>query len=103
MDPVNLAEFEEAARARLTSEAYDYYAGGANDENTLRRNREAWSEIALHYPVLRDVSARDTSTTVLGGKSLSRSWLLRLPFTGWPARKASARRRVRRDAPERSW
>ena len=66
MEAVNLAEFEMAARTRLPREAYDYYAGGANDEITLRRNREAWSEIALHYPVLRDVSSRDTSTTILG-------------------------------------
>jgi len=66
MDPVNLAEFESAARQRLAREAYDYYAGGANDEVTLRRNRAAYEEIALHYPVLRDVSARDTSTIVLG-------------------------------------
>lgn len=68
MEPVNLAEFEEAARARLPREAYDYFAGGANDEVTLRRNQEAYGEIALHYPVLRDVSQRDTSTTVLGQK-----------------------------------
>lgn len=68
MNPVNLAEFEEAARACLPREAYDYYAGGANDETTLRRNREAFGEVALHYPVLRDVSARDTSTEVLGEK-----------------------------------
>ncbi len=66
MEAVNLAEFEMAARTLLPREAYDYYAGGANDEITLRRNREAWSEIALHYPVLRDVSSRDTSTTILG-------------------------------------
>ena len=68
MNPVNLAEFEEAARARLPREAFDYYAGGANDEITLRRNREAYGEMALHYPVLRDVSARDTSTEILGAK-----------------------------------
>ncbi|MFM8788935.1 MAG: alpha-hydroxy-acid oxidizing protein [Chthoniobacterales bacterium] len=61
MDPVNLAEFESAARQRLAREAYDYYAGGANDEVTLRRNRAAYEEIALHYPVLRDVSARDNA------------------------------------------
>lgn len=68
MDPVNLAEFEEAARTRLPREAYDYYAGGANDEVTLWRNREAFREIALHYPVLRDVLSRDASTEVLGAK-----------------------------------
>jgi 4-hydroxymandelate oxidase len=68
VEPVNLAEFEQAARVKLAREAYDYYAGGANDEITLRRNREAYGEIALHYSVLRDVSARDTSTKVLGEK-----------------------------------
>jgi len=68
VEPVNLAEFEQVARVKLAREAYDYYAGGANDEITLRRNREAYGEIALHYSVLRDVSARDTSTKVLGEK-----------------------------------
>ncbi len=68
MNPANLAAYEETARACLPREAYDYYAGGANDEITLRRNREAWSEIPLHYRVLCDVAARDTSTTVLGEK-----------------------------------
>jgi 4-hydroxymandelate oxidase len=32
----------------------------------LRRNREAYEQIALHYRVLVDVSRRDASTTVLG-------------------------------------
>ena len=68
MEPVNLMEFEEVARQRLAREAYDYYAGGANDGITLRRNRDAYADIALHYRVLRDVSARDTSTTILGEK-----------------------------------
>jgi len=68
MEPVNLMEFEEVARQRLAREAYDYYAGGANDGITLRRNRDTYADIALHYRVLRDVSARDTSTTILGEK-----------------------------------
>jgi 4-hydroxymandelate oxidase len=66
MQPVNLAEFEAAACARLTRNAYDYYAGGANDGVTLKRNRAAYEELTLHYPVLRDVASRDMSTTILG-------------------------------------
>jgi len=66
MQPVNLAEFEAAACARLTRNAYDYYAGGANDGITLKRNRAAYEELTLHYPVLRDVASRDMSTTILG-------------------------------------
>jgi 4-hydroxymandelate oxidase len=46
--------------------AYDYFASGAHDEHTLRENVAAWSRMALHYRVLVDVSARDTSTMVLG-------------------------------------
>lgn len=65
MGAVNLTEFEEVARGRLPQAHYDYYAGGADDGITLRENREAYERIALHYPVLRDVSVRDTATTVL--------------------------------------
>ena len=66
MEPVNLAEYEEVARAKLRREAYDYYAGGANDEVTLRANREAYGRLPLYHRVLRDVAARDTSVEVLG-------------------------------------
>jgi isopentenyl diphosphate isomerase/L-lactate dehydrogenase-like FMN-dependent dehydrogenase len=68
MQPLNLAEFEETARERLGPFAYAYYAGGANDEVTLRANRTAFERVALHYRVLVDVSERDLSTTVLGQK-----------------------------------
>jgi len=63
---LNTRELEQLARERLSSLAFDYYASGAHDEHTLRDNVEAWARIPLHYRVLVDVSARDTSTTVLG-------------------------------------
>lgn len=63
---LNLAEFEAAARERLTALAYEYYAGGANDEVTLRENRSAFERLALRYHVLVDVRERSTRTTVLG-------------------------------------
>lgn len=66
LEPVNLGEFEALARQRLPAMAYDYYAGGAHDEITLRENRAAYDRITLQYHVLRDVSQRDCSTTVLG-------------------------------------
>ncbi len=65
-EPINLHDFETAARSRLTSMALGYYRSGAHDEITLRRNQEAYQQIALRYRVLVDVSARDLSTTVLG-------------------------------------
>jgi isopentenyl diphosphate isomerase/L-lactate dehydrogenase-like FMN-dependent dehydrogenase len=65
-EPLNVEEFEAAARAMLTEPVYDYYAGGAEDEITVRENREAFKRIALRYRVLVDVSERDTSSSILG-------------------------------------
>src|SRR5207245_390550 len=45
---------------------FDYMAGGAEDEVTLRRNREAFGRWALRPRVLMDVSKRDTKTVLLG-------------------------------------
>ncbi len=67
-DALNLAELEEAARAKLPQMAYDYYASGADDERTLGDNRAAFGRRRLAYRVLVDVSRRDLSTTVLGRK-----------------------------------
>jgi len=64
----NLLELEEMARAKVPPAAFDYIAGGAEDETSVRRNREAYAHWALRPRVLADVSRRDTSTTVLGTK-----------------------------------
>ena len=66
MDPINLYEYEAIAQAKLTPMAYDYYASGAHDEITLRENHAAYDRIPLRYRVLRDISQRTTTTTVLG-------------------------------------
>lgn len=65
-DVMNLAELERLAEAQVPKFAWDYYASGADDEITLRRNRDAFRTIALHYRVLVDVSLRKLDTTVLG-------------------------------------
>jgi 4-hydroxymandelate oxidase len=64
--PVNITDFEALAREVLSREAYDYYAGGSQDEVTLRENRAAYDRVSLAYRVLVDVSRRDMTTTVLG-------------------------------------
>ncbi|MCA9650011.1 MAG: alpha-hydroxy-acid oxidizing protein [Myxococcales bacterium] len=64
--PINLLEYEAAARARLAGPAFDYYVSGAHDELTLRDNRAAYERLRLAYRVLVDVAERDASTTVLG-------------------------------------
>ncbi|HVE79906.1 MAG TPA: alpha-hydroxy acid oxidase [Gemmatimonadaceae bacterium] len=62
----NLREAEALARSRLPRDTYDYFAGGANDEVTLRENEAAWGRVALRYRVLTGAGPRDLSTTVLG-------------------------------------
>ena len=59
-------DFEEAARARLSPMAYDYYRSGADEEHTLRRNRDAWTGFELWYRALVDVTSPRLATTVLG-------------------------------------
>ena len=58
-DPVNVEELEALARARLDKGVYDYYAGGAEDEQSVRGNREAFQRLRLKYRVLVDVSTVD--------------------------------------------
>jgi 4-hydroxymandelate oxidase len=59
-------EFERQARQHLERQAYDYLAGGADDELTLADNVAAWQRLRLRPRVLRDVSKVSTDTTVLG-------------------------------------
>jgi 4-hydroxymandelate oxidase len=64
--PVDIAELERRARRLLTPEVYDYYAGGAGRERTLRVNVRAWRKHWLLPRVLRDVSMVDTSVRLPG-------------------------------------
>ena len=57
---------ELRAREHLDRGTYDFFAGGADDEVTLRGNEAAWEQVALWPHILRDVSSPDTTTTLLG-------------------------------------
>ena len=63
---VNVFDYEAAAREILPKIAYDYYRSGANDEITLHENHNAYERIKLKPRVLRDISKRDLTTTILG-------------------------------------
>lgn len=65
-EPVNVLEFEARARAKMDPVTFEYFAGGAEDEVTLRANRSAFEKIPLRPRYLVDVSDRDLTTTVLG-------------------------------------
>jgi 4-hydroxymandelate oxidase len=65
-DLVALDDFERVARQRMTAMAYEYIAGGAADEITLRWNREEFNKLRLRPRVLQDVETLDTSTQLFG-------------------------------------
>jgi 4-hydroxymandelate oxidase len=64
--PVCLADFEAQARQVIPSMAWEYIAGGAGDEHTLRWNVDAYTRIRLRPRVLVDVSRVDTRVRLLG-------------------------------------
>jgi isopentenyl diphosphate isomerase/L-lactate dehydrogenase-like FMN-dependent dehydrogenase len=63
---VRLADFEPIAAERMDPAAYDYVAGGAWDERSLREAPEAWARRRLRPRVLVDVADVDPATTMLG-------------------------------------
>ncbi|XP_070566020.1 uncharacterized protein [Ptychodera flava] len=63
-----LDDFEEQAQKLLPISAWAYYSSGADNEETLRENREAYRRYWLKPRILRDVSVIDISTSVLGEK-----------------------------------
>src|SRR5215472_6568264 len=64
--PINLFDYEPLAKARLEPSAYDYYAGGSEDEVTLHENRAAYTRIKLRPRMLVGVDQIVLATTVLG-------------------------------------
>src|ERR1039458_3518505 len=63
--PVSMMDLEELARAALTAEAFGYVAGGAGAERTMEANLRAFERWRIVPRMLRDVSVRDVSTSVL--------------------------------------
>src|SRR5262245_53812853 len=64
--PVNIYEYEEIAKGKMGQGEYDFIAGGATDEITLRRTRAVFDAIMLRPRMMVDISQRDLATTVLG-------------------------------------
>jgi (S)-2-hydroxy-acid oxidase len=62
----NVSEYEAIAKQKLPKMVYDYYASGAEDQWTLKENRNAFSRILFRPRILRDVSKIDLTTNVLG-------------------------------------
>jgi lactate 2-monooxygenase len=64
--PMAWRELEDRAAEALDPVAVAYVWGGAGSEDTMRANREAFRRWRIAPRFLRDVSARDLGTTVLG-------------------------------------
>jgi len=67
--PVSPEEWEERARETLAHGPFDYVAGGAGSESTVRANREAFDRRRLRPRMLTGNVERDLSVEVLGLRS----------------------------------
>ena len=63
---LSIEDFRQAARRRLPRAVYDFIDGGAEDELTLRDNRQAFERIRVMPRVLNDVSAPRIDGELLG-------------------------------------
>jgi L-lactate dehydrogenase (cytochrome) len=65
----DVGDLRDIARRHTPRAVFDYVDGGAEREASLRRSREAFERIEFAPSVLRDVSAVDPSTTILGRRA----------------------------------
>ncbi len=64
--PVSMAELETAAYEAMDERARAYVFAGAGSEDTMRENLDGFSRWRIVPRMLRDITTRDLSTTVLG-------------------------------------
>src|SRR5215468_1749386 len=63
---LNIADLRAIARRRIPGFVYEYMEGGAEDEATLRGNREALERLRLVPRTLIDTSGRHQRCVILG-------------------------------------
>ena len=64
----NFQDFRLLAKKRLPGPIFNYIDGGADDESTMRRNTDAFSNCDLVPNILRGVTNPDTSVEIMGQK-----------------------------------
>jgi 4-hydroxymandelate oxidase len=69
MQALSLRELERQARERLDPAVYDFFAGGADDELTLRANEAAFARIGLVPRVLRGGGRPRLEVELLGSRA----------------------------------
>lgn len=65
----SIGDVRAVARRRTPRSVFDYVDGAAEAEVSLRRARDAFADVEFRPRVLRDVTAVDTSRTVVGTPS----------------------------------
>lgn len=63
---VCLDDFEKYAQETMSKYIFNFFSRGADEEVTLGENRNAFKRYQIIPRVLRDVSKRETGTTILG-------------------------------------
>ena len=64
---VNISDLRDAAKLRAHKMVFDYLDAGADDEITIRRNKDAYSQLELHYHVLAGLKPPlDMGTRIMG-------------------------------------
>jgi len=69
MESLSLREIEDEARRRLDPAVYDFFAGGAEDEVTVRANEAAFARTGLVPRVLCGSRTRELAVTLLGRRA----------------------------------
>lgn len=91
---ISVADYRRAASRRVPRMAWEYVEGGADDQVTLRRNLEAFSNWSLRARMMTGHARRDLATTV-AGVELEHPMLLAptgaLGLSYWQADVAAAR------------
>jgi isopentenyl diphosphate isomerase/L-lactate dehydrogenase-like FMN-dependent dehydrogenase len=71
MRAINIDDLRAAAKRRLPRAIFEFIDGGAQDETTLRANREDFQKWRFRTRTLTDVSTRDQSITLFGQRCAS--------------------------------
>ena len=66
--PITAGDYEQLARAALDPATFDFVAGGADEELTLRENRAGYERLRLVPHMMRDVSSVSSEVEVLGAR-----------------------------------
>lgn len=80
---ISIHLFRNVLTCRACMQVYDYYAGGADTESTVRDNRAVYGRYRLLPRYMVDVSHCDLTYRLLGKSPVARLHLQSKVFAGW--------------------